>query len=297
VSAPTTVRPVLEPGDSPEHPLAPYFESMRRERRRRQAVHARSRPPRRRAIITIVHNEPLFFPLWLAYYGKFFAPQDMYVLDNDSDDGSTERDGFVRIPVAHDGLDNLWMVGQVQTLQRQLLEHYEVVVVTDVDEIVAPSPQRGTLGEYLDHFDEEWVNCLGYEVIHGNDVEPPLRLDRPILRQRGYWFMTAYYDKPAVATAPLTWRPGFHGRADYALNPDPDLRMIHLHRVDYEICKARHRERVRGGWAELDAHEGWGGHNFIVDEPEFHRWFHLEDERAHPLLKVEPIPECWKDIL
>lgn len=285
---------VLEPGDSPEHPMAPYFASMRERRRRRAKAPGRPRP---RAIITIVHNEPVFLPIWLRYYGRFFAPGDIYVLDNDSDDGSTAAGGFVRIPVARDGLDNLWMVGQVQDLQRELLERYDVVVVCDVDEIVVPRPGRGTLGEYLDRFDEEWVNCLGYEVIHRPDLESPLRVDRPLLAQRGWWFMTAYYDKPAVATAPLQWRPGFHGRTDGALNPDPDLRMIHLHRVDYTLCRERHRERARRPWAPRDAREGWGGHNFIVDEPAFGSWFALQDEWAHPLLKVEAIPACWRGVL
>ena len=35
-----------------------------------------------------------------GYYSRFFAPEDIYVLDNDTSDGSTDRDGFVRIPVA-----------------------------------------------------------------------------------------------------------------------------------------------------------------------------------------------------
>ena len=57
-----------------------------------------------------MHNEAVFLPLWLRYYSRFFAPEDIYVLDNETTDGSTERDGFVRIPVAHDAVDHTWMV-------------------------------------------------------------------------------------------------------------------------------------------------------------------------------------------
>lgn len=287
----------LEPGDSPEHPLAPFFAQMRRRRRRRRAAVPAGRPPRRRAIITIVHNEPLFLPIWLAYYGRFFGPEDIYVLDNDTDDGSTMRGGFVRIPVSCDAVDHVWMLGQVQDLQHRLLERYDVVVVCDVDEIIAPRPACGTLGDYLEQFDEEWVNCLGYEVIHQPETEPPLDLTQPILAQRGHWFMTAYYDKPAIATTPTSWQPGFHVRTDHALSPDPDLRLIHLHRMDYELCRERHRERARRAWAERDAREGWAEHNLLVAEPAFGRWFRLEGEHADPLLKLEPIPDTWRGVL
>lgn len=287
----------LEPQDSPDHPLAPWFAKARRERRERYASRSRRKLPRRRAIITIVNNEAVLFPIWLRYYAQFFAPDDIYVLDNESTDGSTRQDGFKRIPVVRDGLDNLWMVGQVQQLQHELLDDdYDLVVVTDVDEIVAPTPAHGTLGQYLDRFDEEWVNCLGYEVIHWHR-EPPLRLDRSILSQRGYWFYDDIYDKPAVATVPMAWRPGFHGRSDFHFNLEPDLRLIHLHRMDYEICHQRHRVRSGRKWAELDAREGWGAHNFITEEAEFRRWFYGKDQRAEAGMRIERIPPSWLTVL
>ena len=127
----------------------------------------------------MVHNEPVFLPIWLGYYSRFFDPPNIYVFDNESDDGSTDRDGFVRMPVRHNRVDHTWMLRTIQDFQHELLDRYDVVLVTDVDEIVAPDPRWGTLGEYLDRFDEEWVNCLGYELLHVREEEPPLRLDRP----------------------------------------------------------------------------------------------------------------------
>ena len=58
------------------------------------------------------------------------------------------------------------------------------------------------------------MNCLGYELLHMKDIEPPIRLDRPILDQRGYWYVNGAYDKPALATEPMSWTPGFHHRSD-----------------------------------------------------------------------------------
>jgi hypothetical protein len=282
----------LEPQDSPHHPLAPWFADLREERRAQR----RAPRPTRRAVVTIVHDERVFLPIWLRYYGRFFAPGDIYVLDHETTDGSTDRGGFVRIPVSHDTVDHTWMVEQLQGLQHELLDRYDAVLVTDVDEIVAPVPELGTLGGYLDRFDEGWVNCLGYELLHLRDREPPLDLARPVLDQRGFWFHNDAYSKAALATEPMTWRPGLHGRADHKLNVDPDLRLIHLHRMDYDLCLERHRTRSRRRWAEQDASEGWAAHNRIVDEEAFADWF--EHDSSFPLLEIrtEPIQPSWRGL-
>jgi hypothetical protein len=290
------VPPVLEPYDSEGHPFAEYFLPARRGRRERYAGWTGKPPkPRRRALVTMVHNEPVFLPIWLSYYSRFFRPEDIYVLDNDTNDGSTRREGFVRIEVSHRRVDHTWMVRTIEQLQHELMQRYDVVVVTDVDEIVAPVPEWGTLAEYLDRIEEESVNCLGYELLHMRD-EPPLDLTRPILDQRGHWFINDAYDKAAIATVPLTWRPGFHGRADGAFNPDPDLRLIHLHRVDYDICLARHKLRRRRRWARDDLQLGWAGHNRITDAAQFERWFYEDSGFANIEIAPEPIPPSWRGL-
>ena len=285
---------VLEPQDSPGHALAPWFAHWRSIRREHYA--SRRRTPRTRAVITMVHNEPVFLPIWLGYYSRCFRPQDIYVLDNESTDGSTERDGFVRIPVAHDRVDHAWMVRTVERVQHELVDRYDVVLVTDVDEIVAPVPEWGTLAEYLDRFDEEYVNCLGYELLHRPAEEPPLDLSRPILDQRRCWFVNDGYDKAALATVPMRWRPGFHGREDHGFNPDPDLRLIHLHRMDYELCRERHRTRRRRAWAEDDVRLRWASHNRLTEDAEFDRWFHTDSGFEAIAIAPERIPASWRGL-
>jgi hypothetical protein len=275
------------------------LDGLREECRRRRA--GRGKPPRRRprprAVLTMVHDEAVFLPIWLRYYSRFFAPEDIYVLDHETRDGSTDRDGFVRIPVSRDSVDRIWMVRTVEAHQRELLYRYDAVLVTDVDEIVAPRPGCGALGEYIDRLDEEFVNCLGYEVIHMIDREAPFDPSRGVLEQRGHWFPNGAYNKPALATEPCRWEPGFHGREDGRQQVDPDLLMVHLHRMDYEICLDRHRERSSRRWADRDLGEGWGRHNRIVDEAEFARWFYSENtfDELQPL-RIQPIPAAWKGL-
>ena len=277
--------------------MAHYFKGLRRRRLRHYAARESADPgEKRRAVLTIVHNEPVFLPIWLGYYSRFFAPEDIYVVDHDTSDSSTACEGFVRIPVSHGTVDHTWMVRTIEAKQHELLDRYEVVLVTDVDEIVAPVPEWGTLGQYIDRFDEEFVNCLGYEVIHLVDREGPFDPSRPVLDQRGYWFANDAYSKPALATGPMRWEPGFHSREDGRLRLDPDLFLIHLHRMDYEICLARHRYRRGRPWNALDVAENWASHNRIIDEPAFDRWFYEDTGLEGTDVVVEPIPAAWRSL-
>jgi Glycosyl transferase family 2 len=251
---------------------------------------------KRRALLTMVHNEPVFLPIWLRYYSRFFGPDDIYVLDHDSSDGSTERDGFVRIPVSHGSVDHTWMVRTIERHQRELLDRYDAVLVTDVDEIVAPRPECGTLGDYIDRLDEEFVNCFGYDIIHLVDREGPFDPLRPVLDQRGYWFGNRAYSKPALAMKPTRWIPGFHDRKDGRRQLDPDLCMVHLHRMDYETCLARHRYRHGRRWNERDLAESWARHNLIVDDAEFAHWFYEEHSFDDLEIAVQPIPASWRGL-
>jgi hypothetical protein len=279
----------------PEPPLGPFWEPIRADKAHRRRLRELG-ASKRRAVVTMVHNEPVFLPIWLRYYSRFFAPEDIYVLDNDTTDGSTEEEGFVRVRVSHDSVDHSWMADTVKRFQHELMERYSVVLATDVDEIVTPIPERGTLGEYIDEFDEWWVNCIGYEILHMADREEPIDPTLPILDQRGYWFANAGYNKPALATEPMEWEPGFHHRVDRRVNYDPDLWMVHLHRMDLGICRERHRVRRGRRWGERDLEEGWAAYNRWVEEGELEEWFYTDSgfEKAGVHIVLERIPEAWR---
>jgi hypothetical protein len=294
---PPDVRTLPLPKEGREHPWTMFFDGLRTTRGERYATwRPGAGTDKRCAVQTMVHNEPAFLPIWLRYYSRFFGPEDIYVLDNDSTDGSTAGGGFVRVPVTHDRVDHAWMVRTLEAHQHGLLDRYDVVLTVDVDEIVAPRPEWGSLGDYLDRFDEEFVNCLGYAILHMKDLEPPFRPDLPILEQRGYWFANAGYDKPALASVPMSWKPGFHEREDEEIALDPDLFMIHLHRMDYEICRERHRIREQRAWDQQDLDERWATHNRITADAEFERWFYSQGEVMKSQIVLEPIPPAWKGV-
>ena len=43
------------------------------------------------AAFTLARNEPIFLRVWCNYYGRFFPHEDIFILNNSSDDGSIEE--------------------------------------------------------------------------------------------------------------------------------------------------------------------------------------------------------------
>ena len=269
--------------------LSPHG-SRRRARARRQprpsagargsacAARAPRRAPARapgarraRAVVTIVHDEPVFLPLWLRYYSRFFAARGHLRARQRVDRRLDRPRGFVRIPAERDASTTCGWCRRIEALQHELLGRYDVVLVTDVDEVVAPARARGPR-RLPRPFDEEWVNCLGYELLH---------LPRPRAAARP----RAADPRPARLVVPQRrlrqgrarhgadeWRPGFHGRG-LPVRLDPDLRLIHLHRMDYDLCLPATASATAGRGRQRDA-AGWAVHNRITEEAAFARWFH-----------------------
>ena len=74
------------------------------------------------AVFTIVKNENYFLPIWLKHFKKFFKSEDIYVLDHQSTDGSTEDLDVNVIPIFNDlTFDHQWLINQVEKMQLLML--------------------------------------------------------------------------------------------------------------------------------------------------------------------------------
>jgi glycosyl transferase family 2 len=245
---------------------------------------------RPRAIFTMVYNESVFLPLWLKYYSQFFAPEDTYILDHGSTDGSTDCSGFNREIIPASDVDATRQRDMVQQKQHDLITQYDVVLYTDVDEFVVPEME--TLGEYIDRFGNDYINCNGYEILHLKDIEPPLDVTRPIMQQRSHWFpCDMYMSKPLLARIPMEWDLGCHSTPK-GKKQDKSLYLIHMHRVDYELCLSRHRQLLVRPQCQTDIHNGWSFHRRIIDPDHFEKWFY-KDSGAQDYVTI---PEVWKSV-
>lgn len=222
-----------------------------------------------KAVFTIVKNEKTVLPLWLKYYSHHFAMEDMYVLDHQTTDGSTDALPCKRKPIASDfAFDHAWLNRVVRNYQIELLQYYKYVLFVEADEFVF---HKDGLGSYIDDFRGTSVQCNGFELQHVTGKEPDLDFSRPILEQRMFWYPSPLYCKTLLSSVPIHWALGFHE----CTNPgktDPELYLVHLHRADYKTALTKNEERAKLKWNSHDVNQGYGIQNRILGE-EFNRWF------------------------
>jgi hypothetical protein len=200
-------------------------------------------------------DESEMLPLWLDYYGRQLGRGNLYVLDDNSSDGST--DGLdcsvIRLPPAP--WKRKWSKarrGIVNGLSRALLEVYDAVVFVDTDEFLVPDPAKyDGLRDYITRrSDLDVMAGLGLDLLHDPDHEPPIDPSRRVLTQRSLVKVEPGMSKPSIKRIPEPWLAGGHGiRAEFGV--DPDLLLIHLKYYDAghlrRVAERRHAAHVVDG--------------------------------------------------
>lgn len=240
-----------------------------------------------KAVYTIVKNEKVMLPIWLNYYRGHFNLDDIYVLNHQTEDGST--DGLpckVRNIRSEYAFDHGWLNRVVRNFQVELLHKYDKVLFVESDEIVF---HKDGLGSYIDCMDVPSIKCNGYELQHITDKEDDIDLSRPILDQRSWWYPNEEYCKTLISSEPIRWGLGFHECENPGIF-DPNLYLVHLHRFDRKIALKKNEDRAKMNWNKLDVERNHGFQNRILGE-EFDRWF--EAYRGWDVLR--PIDPSVKD--
>ena len=114
-----------------------------------------------------------------------------------------------------------------------MLGEAEVVVYTDVDEILVVDPALGrTMPEALGSCRHPVCHARGLEIIHRSDVEPPIDLESGILRQRRFFRSTTYHSKPCIVRRPIRWNRGGHNCDHPGIRFPRGVYAIHLRFYD-----------------------------------------------------------------
>ena len=160
--------------------------------------------------------------MWVRYYLKHVPAEDIFIVDHNTLDGSTDPENLpegVRVHKIYGDVS----FAPINFLNRQvekmihllLMAGYPCVLYSDVDEIVGADLEfyPGGLRDYFNHFmandSVDVVRVSGYQLAHvsegDNHVENPINLSAPILEQRNYWWHEILYDKPVSSLSRLSF--------------------------------------------------------------------------------------------
>lgn len=229
------------------------------------------------AVFTIVKNEPYFLDIWLRHYKRFFDNEDIYVVDHQSDDGSTEGlDVNVKRIYNEVSCDWNWLVEQAEEFQQTLLQKYECVIYSDTDEMIYSHEMdlKEVVEEFLNS-EMTAIKCVGYEIIQDLEKESPLKEGDSIIKNRNYWFRRFLYDKTLISKVPLKWGAGFHdchNIPESSQQHSYGVTLCHLHRSDFERMFKKH-ERTKNWtnktWTVTQRDEALHFFNTVRDEAGF----------------------------
>ena len=249
------------------------------------------------AVVTMVYNEPVFLPVWLRHYAAQVGAANCFVLDHGSDDGSTApvrlgAASALRIPRSPQ--DDSRRCGFVSDVCAGLLNWYEAVVYTDVDELLAADPAvHSSLAALASTLEPDAVvTATGFDVIHLPDEEPALDWAQPVALQRGWLRASSAMCKPVMIRRRVDWAPGFH-----CIDDVPRFRplfLFHLRYVDLRSGLARlHRTRSQP-WVTPEA----GSHQRMPDqdwEGMLRAMAGLPKREDATLLPDDPLLVAWQD--
>lgn len=214
------------------------------------------------AAVTMVYNEATYLPIWCRHYGAAFGPENCYIIDHGSDDGSTRGlDGFNVVRIPRSPLDEGKRARFVSGFASNLLTWHDAVIHTDADEIAFADPDiYPDLPSLMRQAPHEVVNAIGFDVFHILPEEAPIDLTAAILRQRRWVRFSSSMCKAAVIKRPVIWPPGFHSAdAPFAID---SLYLFHLRYFDLDLGIARLGKTRSMAWANLDA----SSHQRVADD-------------------------------
>lgn len=140
------------------------------------------------SVITTVFNERVFLPIWLNHYGPKLGYENLFVIDDGSDDGSTLDNRIINlIKKNRTPQDENDRAKLLSCFHAELLNYYDLVIYTDVDEIIVVDPILGlSLNKYLSVDNYEYKNVIGLNVLHRIEKEAQIDFDKPLFEQRKF---------------------------------------------------------------------------------------------------------------
>lgn len=207
---------------------------------------------RNKVIFTIAKNERYFLKKWVKYYRQHFDDCDIYVFDNQTNDGSTNDLPVKTFKLFNENTyDPYWLWMNISYIWNQLLKDYKYVMYTDVDEFII-TKNGDPLKTEFDKLIQNNTQCIiteGYNLVHWKLKDSPgISIDRPLLTQRDYVMYSKEYSKVIMGNYDIRFNIGAHTAVNEVWYSDtqrevPNLMLIHAKLYDQDSTVERYKHR------------------------------------------------------
>ena len=202
------------------------------------------------AAITMARDDEFFLSRWIAYYGKQFGTENLYILLDGTDQKIPENAGNAHITkLPHEQLSRAagdkYRIKKLSELAHELLEKYDIVIGCDSDEFLIVDPKiKKTLAEYLSNKKiPTTLSGLGLDIGQHLYSEAILDKSAPFLEQREYALLSTRYTKPVVINKPVKWGSGFHSIRHHNFHIDKNLYLLHFGAIDMNMLEEKAKKR------------------------------------------------------
>ena len=191
------------------------------------------------AVFTHVYNDNDMLTVWENHYSQLTQHRHMYVIDHSSTTSPREHlnDATNIVTIPRGDVDHVNIAGFCNYFQRFLLTQYMWVIHVDCDELlIYENGAQAFLSKLAATAPRTIIKPkYAYDVVHDYRSEPPIVNSKPASLQRSILKTCPNYRKPAIASVPTSWEPGFHYAFEQdAVVEDESLWMIHLAYADLE---------------------------------------------------------------
>ena len=234
------------------------------------------------AAITMARDDEFFLTRWIAYYGKQFGTNNLYIILDGLDQKAPKNSGNAHIiNLPHEQLSrsagDRYRIKKLSELAHKLLKTYDIVVGCDADEFLIVDPKtKQTLAQYLS---KKRINTtlsgLGLDVGQHLYNEAILDKNAPFLEQREYALLSTRYTKPVVINKPVFWGSGFHSIKHHNFHIDNNLYLLHFGAIDMDMLEQKAKKRG-ADWLNHLKRRGNGTINTVTkSKPKTEKWLKI----------------------
>jgi len=226
------------------------------------------------AALTIVKNGQFFLPIWYEYYCKMLGAENVFVIDNDSTDGCTIGcQNIISAPMKYD-FDHAAIRACVHEEMALLLESYDYVMFTDVDEIVSPNLAKyAGIEGFIDHWESlsptEAIHGVGWQIITDKKA-PEIHAYDPLLWQREQMVQLSNFYKPVISTKPVKSFTDYNSSTCAC----SALYIFHLNHISYEESLRKWELEKTYKWNPRDLATTNSWQHRIKSKSDFNKYFY-----------------------